>query len=197
MFSYIIKRLLWFIPTLFVVSLFGFLLLSSSSDKAIQSYISKPNTTHSQLTVEQQKNYWTHYLGFNLPLFYFSVKPLSNNKKEITHYIPSIKWHGTSNQYHCWLFGGNRSRGIIRGDFGISYKTNEPVILIIKERVGWSLFFSITSILLAYVISIPLGIKLVTEPQSNFYRWTHRFLFFIYCLPPFFVGIILLMLFAN
>lgn len=197
MFLFIIKRLLWFIPTLFVVSLFGFLLLSFSSQKAIQSYISKPSTAHSQLSVEQQKNYWTNYLGFNKPLFYFSVKPISSNKQEITHYVPSIKWHGTSNQYHCWLFGGNHSKGLLRGDFGVSYKTNQPVLLIIKERVGWSLFFSITSIFLAYVISIPLGIKLVAQQHSLFYRFTHRFLFFIYCLPPFFVGIVLLMLFAN
>lgn len=198
MFSYLLKRFIWFVPTLFLVTLFGFFLLQLSSENAINSYLSNPNVSkNSSLNIEQQKDYWKKELGFDLPVFYFSISPLSSNKNEWKYYVPSIKWYGSNNQYHYWFFGGKQSKGIIRGDFGTSYKTNEPVMFILKEKVGWSLFFSVASILLAYLISIPLGLKLAQKPNTRFYKWTHRFLFFIYTLPPFFIGILLLIIFAN
>lgn len=198
MVRFIIKRILSFIPTLFFVTLIGFYLLSISSDKAINAYISNPNTIqNNHLTIEKQKQYWTKKLGFDLPVFYLSVVSLSENTYTINHYIPVIKYNGINNQYHRWFFGSENSNGVIKGDFGISYKTQEPVSLILKERVSWSVFYALASIILAYLISVPFGIKLVKKKQTPFYKWTHRFLFFIYTLPPFFVGMILLMLFAN
>lgn len=92
---------------------------------------------------------------------------LQENKSLWKNYIPQLHWH-SNNQYHRWIFGdGNwltgknalNSKGIIRGDMGISYTTKLPVSNIIRSRIGWSLFFTFTSVLLAYLISIPIGLK--------------------------------------
>ena len=95
------------------------------------------------------------------------------------------------------MFGGANSKGIIRGDFGISYIKKEPVISIIKDKLIWSVFFSVVSILLAYVISIPIGIKLAEKPDSRSSKITQVTMFLLYSMPSFFVGVLLLMLFAN
>jgi len=221
MWRYIVKRLLWFIPTLLVVTLIGFILLANAPGDAAESLTMSSNTGGSIKTskdIELQKNYWRKQLGLDLPLFYFSVCRLSEpdtlykikdetvlleTKEQIKNwggyknFIPKIVWYGLNNQYHRWLFGGFNSKGIIRGDFGMSISKKEPVIAIIKDKIGWSLFFSVLSIILAYLISIPIGIKIAHQPLSKFSKISQFILFLVYSMPSFFIGVLLLMLFAN
>jgi hypothetical protein len=83
-------------------------------------------------------------------------------------YIPSFHWHGTANQYHRWLFGTAKwfgeeidplkTKGFVRMDFGTSYFSKRPVISIIKDAIVWTFLISILSIIIQYVVSIPLGV---------------------------------------
>lgn len=220
MWTYILKRILWFIPTLLIVSLIGFILLANAPGDAVDSIVMSSNSGSLKTTqdIEQQKKYWRKQLGLDLPLFYFSVCKLSEpdtlykitNKIQLErikehikttggykNYLPKIIWYGFHNQYHRWLFGGYNSKGIIRGDFGLSISKKEPVIAIIKDKVIWSLFFSILSIVLAYVVSIPIGIKISIQPESKFSKVSQFILFLWYSMPSFFIGVLLLMVFAN
>ncbi|MBL7936717.1 MAG: ABC transporter permease [Bacteroidia bacterium] len=220
MWTYILKRILWFIPTLLIVSLIGFILLANAPGDAVDSIVMSSNSGSLKTTqdIEQQKKYWRKQLGLDLPLFYFSVCKLSEpdtlykitNKIQLErikehikttggykNYLPKIIWYGFHNQYHRWLFGGYNSKGIIRGDFGLSISKKEPVITIIKDKVIWSLFFSILSIVLAYVVSIPIGIKISLQPESKFSKVSQFILFLWYSMPSFFIGVLLLMVFAN
>lgn len=215
MLSYVLKRILWFIPTLFAVTLIGFILLANAPGDPVNIL---SNGAKASGNIEEQKTFWRKKLGLDLPLFYFSVttsaepdtlyrvydeeklKTIKATIKEQSgykNYIPKIIWYGFQNQYHQWLFGSTNSKGIIRGDFGISFIKKEPVISILKVKLIWSVFFSIVSILLAYVISIPIGIKLAEKPDSRPSKITQLSLFLLYSMPSFFVGVLLLMLFAN
>ncbi len=215
MLGYVLKRILWFVPTLFAVTIIGFILLANSPGDPVNLL---SNGAKASGNIEEQKTFWRKKLGLDLPLFYFSITTLSEPdtlykvydeqqlkiiKKDLKenggykNYIPKIIWYGYHNQYHQWLFGGANSTGIIRGDFGISYIKKEPVISIIKDKLIWSVFFSVVSILLAYMISIPIGIKLAEKPNSKSSKITQVTLFLLYSMPSFFVGILLLMLFAN
>jgi len=215
MLRYVLKRILWFLPTLFAVTIIGFILLANAPGDPVNIL---SNSAKASGNLEEQKTFWRKKLGLDLPLFYFSVTTLSEPdtlykvydeeklkiiKEDIEahggfkNYIPKIVWYGSQNQYHQWLFGGVNSKGIIRGDFGISYVKKEPVIAILKEKLIWSVFFSIVSIILAYIISIPIGIKLAQKPNSRFSKATQLTLFLLYSMPSFFVGVLLLMLFAN
>lgn len=207
MIKYILKRIFWFIPTLFFVTIISFVLLKNSSGNPINMLINTSSTSGSN-DIENQKKYWENKLGLNLPLFYFSINRLSesthtpensnlNTQFNIKNYIPYIQWHGLNNQYNGWLFGFNDSKGILRGDFGISYITKQPVISVIKAKIGWTLFFSIVSILLAYLISIPIGIKVAEQPTKSSSKIIESVLFLLQSFPPFFIGVLLLMVFAN
>jgi peptide/nickel transport system permease protein len=215
MLSYVLKRILWFVPTLFAVTIIGFILLANSPGDPVNLL---SNGAKASGNIEEQKTFWRKKLGLDLPLFYFSITTLSEPdtlykvydeqqlkiiKEDLKenggykNYIPKIIWYGYHNQYHQWLFGGANSKGIIRGDFGISYIKKEPVISIIKDKLIWSVFFSVVSIILAYMISIPIGIKLAEKPNSKSSKITQVTLFLLYSMPSFFVGVLLLMLFAN
>ena len=120
-------------------------------------------------------------------------------------YIPSIHLH-SNNQYHRWIFGdghwltGNGfsvSKGVIRGDFGLSYQTMQPIAEVIGEKIGWSLFFSLFSVLLAYIISIPVGIYVSYHKGSRSDKFTTFITFLLYSLPSFWLATILLMTFSN
>ncbi len=123
-------------------------------------------------------------------------------------YIPKILWYGTNNQYHVWLFGNQpwfrenndpskTRRGVLRGDFGISFRDQQPVIQRILERFPWSFTLSILSVFFAYLISIPIGIYAAYRRDSWFDRTSSVVLFVLYSLPSFFVGTLLLVIFAN
>ncbi len=113
-------------------------------------------------------------------------------------YFPAVYFYG-NNQYHRWLFGdgGVYSKGIIRGDFGTSYQTKDAVSKTIFDRIGWSLFFTLFSVIIAYLVSIPIGVKAAQDRGGRFDRISSVVLFGLYSLPNFFVAILLLMLFAN
>jgi peptide/nickel transport system permease protein len=98
------------------------------------------------------------------------------------------------------MFTGNGSQyceGVIRGDFGKSYSTGLPVTETISRALPWSVFFTFVAVLLAYIISIPIGVKAASKRGSLFDRTSSVILFMLHSFPPFLMGIVLMVLFAN
>ena len=113
-------------------------------------------------------------------------------------YIPTIKFYSSSNQYHLWLFGNGKDRfGIFRGDFGVSYNDGQEITNKIWDRIGISFTLSIISILIAYLVSIPIGIFSAYKKDSFADRSISLMLFILYSLPSFFIGTLLLLWFSN
>ncbi|MEX1187921.1 MAG: ABC transporter permease [Bacteroidia bacterium] len=113
-------------------------------------------------------------------------------------YIPSPHFYGLNNQYHYWLFGKKDvSLGAIRGDFGISFRDGQKISTRIGKAMKWTLFISITSLFIAFICSIPLGLIAGRYADSAFDKITSIIVFGLYALPGFFVASLLLILFAN
>lgn len=129
-----------------------------------------------------------------LELGRFHFEKRSNLSKVFT---PSIKFY-SNNRFHQWLFGdGTFSNGIIRGDFGISYTTGEPVNKHIYKSLFWSVLFSGVGILLAYIISIPIGIRSAIHNNTTGEKIMTVLLFALYSIPVFFLGTLLQTYLAN
>jgi ABC-type dipeptide/oligopeptide/nickel transport system permease component len=75
MLVYLIKRILWFIPTLFVVTLIGFVLLANAPGEPVDILVNSNSGSalRTGSSIDQQKMYWRKQLGLDLPLFYFSI----------------------------------------------------------------------------------------------------------------------------
>lgn len=130
---------------------------------------------------------------------------IETNSTSWKTFVPVLHFYGY-NQYHRWLFGdGNwltgagaeHCQGIIRGDFGISYSTRKKVTETIARALPWSMLFTLFSILMAYLISIPLGVQSAAKRGSLFDRSSSIVLFMLYSLPSFFMGTLLIITFAN
>jgi microcin C transport system permease protein len=85
----------------------------------------------------------------------------------------------------------------IRFDFGKSYFRDVSVMQLIREKLPVSMSLGIWMTLLTYLISIPLGIRKAVQDGSRFDTWTSGIIIVGYAIPGFLFAIFLIILFAG
>jgi microcin C transport system permease protein len=85
----------------------------------------------------------------------------------------------------------------IRLDFGESYFRSVSVIDLVLEKMPVSISLGLWSTLIAYLVSIPLGIRKAVNDGSPFDTWTSGAIIVAYAIPGFLFAIMLLVLFAG
>ncbi|QDV76182.1 ABC transporter permease [Botrimarina mediterranea] len=91
-----------------------------------------------------------------------------------------------------WRWLGN----VLQGDFGRSIpKNNKPVLKLITERAPATLLLSVTSLVLAYALSIPLGVWSASADGTVAERSVSTLLYALYSLPSFVAALYLQLLF--
>ncbi|MFT5603540.1 MAG: microcin C transport system permease protein [Paracoccaceae bacterium] len=85
---------------------------------------------------------------------------------------------------------------VVRLDLGESSRYQDPVWQIIKERFPVSIFYGLTTLLLTYLICIPLGVAKALGHNGLFDNLTSAVVFLGYALPSYVVGIALVSLFS-
>lgn len=85
----------------------------------------------------------------------------------------------------------------VRFDFGESYFRSISVTELIIEKMPVSLSLGLWTTLLAYIISIPLGIRKAVKDGTAFDSWTSSLIIVGYAIPGFLFAILLLVLFAG
>ena len=82
-------------------------------------------------------------------------------------------------------------------DFGQSYFRSTDVTTLILQKMPVSITLGLWSTMLAYLISIPLGIRKAVRDGSKFDVWTSGIIVGAYSIPSFLFALILLELFAG
>jgi microcin C transport system permease protein len=163
--TYILRRLLLMIPTLFGISLVCFTLIQFVPGGPVEEYISRirqVNSAKGGTTARISPEEVAHikeYFGFDKPA------PV---------------------RYVNWL--GN----VVRGDLGKSYAYQEPVLKVILSKMPISIFFGLTSFLLSYLVCVPLGAAKALRHGSWFDSATSVAVFAGYVMPGYALGIILI-----
>ncbi len=100
-------------------------------------------------------------------------------------------WMGSLNPE--WAGDG---KGIIRGDFGESFRQHRPVGLLMRERLINTMILTTLSVLLSMLVAIPIGIYSAVHQYSKAdYAFTF-FTFFGIAIPSFWFGLMLIMIFG-
>jgi len=94
-------------------------------------------------------------------------------------------------RYFLWL------KNLSRLDFGESFTYEEPVVDIVISKFPVSLQFGIASLLLSYLICIPLGLMKAVRHGSKFDFFSSLLLSAMYATPGFMLGILLIVYFAG
>lgn len=85
----------------------------------------------------------------------------------------------------------------MRFDFGDSYFRSISVFDLVLEKMPVSITLGLWSTLIAYLISIPLGIKKAVRDGTPFDTWTSGAIIIGYAIPGFLFAILLIVLFAG
>lgn len=93
-------------------------------------------------------------------------------------------------QYFYWL--GN----MLKGNFGISYAQHRPVLELISTRIGPTLILSLSSMALALLIAIPLGMLAGYKSYTGWDYGSTVLSFVGQAAPGFFVALLLIYVFA-
>jgi peptide/nickel transport system permease protein len=180
MLRYIIRRLLQAIPTLFGITVISFMLMSAAPGGPTASLFSNPKMKQEQLKILEAQ------LGLNDP---WPVQYL--------HWLIGDDWRmrdtdgdGTPDTY------GQR-RGILRGDFGISFSpSRRPVIKIIGEHAAATLELGGLSLFFGLIIGVPLGVIAAVRQGGLFDNVTRIFAVLIRSIPIFWLGLMLILIFG-
>jgi len=118
-------------------------------------------------------------------------------------------WFEENKDRWTWSFGEKTSiflfdtrfakywGNLVRLDFGISHVDKQPVISKVISKLKYSITLSFTSVILIYLLSVPLGIWSAANQNSPADRVLTVVLFMLYSLPSFFVGVFLLNLLTR
>ena len=85
----------------------------------------------------------------------------------------------------------------MRLDFGESYFRKIGVIDLVLEKMPVSITLGLWSTLIAYFVSIPLGIRKAVKDGTSFDTWTSGLIIVAYAIPGFLFAILLLVLLAG
>jgi peptide/nickel transport system permease protein len=85
---------------------------------------------------------------------------------------------------------------LLHGNLGYSYAENQTVLALFQERVWRSVYLSGISLLIAVVIALPLGIFQAVKRNSIGDNVATSAAFILYSMPSFFLGLILIQVFA-
>jgi peptide/nickel transport system permease protein len=114
-------------------------------------------------------------------------------------------------QYLIWLVGNDwmqvdkngdgvldsygTRQGILRGDFGFSFRTRQPVLVEIGDRLPNTIYLTVITMLVAVLIAIPIGIISAIKQYSKFDITVTTLSFAGQAIPEFWLGLILILIF--
>ena len=88
-------------------------------------------------------------------------------------------------------------RDYLTFELGNSYFQDRPVLELIKERLPVSISLGLWSMLVIYLLSIPLGVAKAVRDGTRFDAWPSCVIFAGYAVPSFLFAVFLIVLFAG
>lgn len=172
MLTYTLKRIMIMIPTLIIITVLSYMMMRMAPGDPVKASMLSGGEGAGEMKEgesEAAKQFRKHF-GLDKP------------------------WHVG---YWYWLTGNPNipgSKGILRGDFGISLTVNlgTPVSELLAERIPPTIKLNLLALIIIYLVAIPTGIYSAVYRNSLLDRASSLFFFMLYSLPSFWVGLMLI-----
>lgn len=176
--QYLVRRLLQTIPILFLLSLVLFMLVNIVPGGPLAGQ------GRSRAVKPEKAAILKRQLGLDQPIpIRYVIWMVGNDWMQVDRDGDGIK-----ESY-------GESRGILRGDFGESFRTRRPVIEEIGDRLPNTIYLVGVTMLVTFIIAIPMGV-LSAVKQYSIYDITLTTLSFVgQSIPSFWLGLILILVF--
>jgi microcin C transport system permease protein len=184
--TYIIRRLLLIVPTIFGILLVNFVIVQFTPGGPVERIFAQ------------------YAFGSNARLDTHSAEYGSSNQTEADRGAepsrPALireleNRFGFDKPAHVRFI--NMTWNYLRFDFGKSYYRNESVLNIIIEKFPVSLSLAFWSTAIMYLFAIPLGIRKAVKDGTQFDTWSSIMMNVFCAIPGFILAVLLIILFAG
>lgn len=176
--TYIVRRLFQAIPMLLLVSIVLFALVNIAPGGPMSAY------SRTNRMPEEKKEAIRRKFGLDKPLpVQYIVWLVGNDWLQIDEDGDNIP------------DGYGTRKGILRGDFGYSYKTREPVLELIADRLPNTVYLMFFTLLFTGIVAIPIGIISAIKQYSGFDITATTLSFMGQAIPEFWLGLLLILVF--
>ena len=192
--AYILRRLLFMVPTLFGIMTINFLIIQAAPGGPVERTIAVIQGFGTDATERVSGS----GMGENLD----AVQNNELNSKyrgaqgldpeliaELEHMYGFDK---PMHERYLQMIGQ-----YLRFDFGESFYRDQHVVDLVKEKMPVSISLGLWTTLLVYLVSIPLGIAKAVRDGSRFDIWTSGLVIVGYAIPSFLFAILLIVVFAG
>lgn len=198
--AYIIRRLLFMVPTMFGIMLVAFVVVQFAPGGPVEQVIAKLTGSDTGATSRISGSAGGDFGNRGLAQGGAQVDAVNSKYRGAQGLDPEFikkleKQFGfdkpAPERFALMLWN------YARFDFGKSYFRDVSVLQLINEKLPVSMSLGITMTLLTYLISIPLGIKKAVADGAPFDTWTSSLIIVGYAIPGFLFAILLIILFAG
>ncbi|MDX2027753.1 MAG: microcin C ABC transporter permease YejB [Alphaproteobacteria bacterium] len=200
MLAYIIRRLLFIVPTLFGIMVLNFLIVQAAPGGPIEQIVAKLHGTDVAATARFGGSGAGEAAAPGGPMMKAADSGVTARYpgaqgvdpeliKELEHQF------GFDKPLHERFFG--MIWNYMRFDFGKSYFRDESVLSLVVSKMPVSISLGLWTTLLVYLVSIPLGIKKAVKDGTHFDIWTSAVIIAGYAIPSFLFAVLLIVLFAG
>jgi len=195
--TYILKRLLLMLPTLFGILLISFVIIQFVPGGPVERMIAELQG-HG---VEATARFGGSGAGDSIGASSQSASGGNNSQyrgaqgldPEFIAELEALYGFDKPAHERFWIMVKN----YLRFDLGTSYYRDIGVLDLVLEKMPVSISLGLWSTLIIYLISIPLGIKKAVRDGSHFDIWTSAAVFVGYAIPSFMFAILLIVVFAG
>ena len=198
--AYIIRRILFMIPTLFGIMLVAFVVVQFAPGGPVERIIAQLTGSDTGATSRVSGSPSGDFGARGQPGGTSAVDSVYSKYRGAQGLDPDFiksleKQFGFDKPAHERFF--LMLWNYLRFDFGKSYFRDTTVLQLIKEKLPVSISLGIWLTLLTYLISIPLGIRKAVNDGSSFDVWTSGAIIVGFAIPGFLFAILLIILFAG
>lgn len=199
MFSYLVRRLLLVIPTLFGIMVINFLVVQAAPGGPVEQVIArlKGAGIHHAGRVSGAGQGDTSGGGTGRSAVSSESASTYRGARGLDpDLIREIEERfGFDRPAHERFFG--MMRRFFFFDFGESFYRDRNVLSLVLDKMPVSISLGLWTTLLVYLVSIPLGVAKAVRDGSRFDVWTSTVVILGYAIPGFLFAILLIVLFAG
>jgi microcin C transport system permease protein len=198
--TYLLKRLLLIVPTLFGIMLISFAIVQFAPGGPVERVIAQISGTDVSATARISGSQGDGIAGSSQNQPGQAASETTSKYRGAQGLDPEFikaleKQFGFDKPAHERFILMMKSYLLF--DFGKSYFRDVGVLQLIKEKLPVSISLGIWMTLITYLISIPLGIRKAVHDGERFDTWTSGVLVIGYAIPGFLVAVFLLVMFAG
>ncbi len=191
MIAYAIRRVMLIIPTLFAIMVVNFVIVQAAPGGPVEQMIARLKGENVSATERVSGGSgelagsagpvnprYRGARGLDPALIKELEKQYGFDKPPLTRFVRMMRNYLTFN-------------------FGNSFFSGQPVIVLIREKLPVSISIGLWTTLITYLVSIPLGIRKAVRDGSRFDVWSSAVIIVGYAVPSFLFAVLLIVLFAG